>query len=320
MQAIGLSRYGGPEVLGPVKLPNPHPGEGQVRVRVRAAAVNPADVMLRQGDLADWYEDAQPPFIPGMDLAGEIDEIGPGVDPALGLTIGDPVVGVLDNHGQVGAYSELVVLPAASVTSIPDGTSFAEASSFLMNALTARNALDALNLPHGASVLVTGAAGAVGAYAVALAADDGLRVVATASGDDEPFVRALGACAFIARGDALTARVQEFQTGGVDAVIDAAGLTDELLPAIRRGGQIIDLRFWEGAPERGIRIVRVSVRDRVLDHDAIVRLRAQVECGALPLRVAATFPASAAADAHRAQDAGGLRGRVVITFHQGAFG
>ena len=160
MHVIGLSEYGGPEVLRPFQLPDPRPGPGQVRVRVRAAGVNPVDAMLRQGLLAAAYQGAAPPFVPGMEVAGTIDELGDGVDPAL--TVGHDVVGMVDNIASHGGYSDYVVLPAESVTALPAGMTFPDAASFLNNALTARNALDAFGLPAGATLLVTGAAGAVG--------------------------------------------------------------------------------------------------------------------------------------------------------------
>jgi NADPH2:quinone reductase len=132
--------------------------------------VNPADVMLRDGRLREWYQDSEPPFIPGMDIAGTIDEIGDAVNAESGLAIGGDVVGIIDNHGQHGGYSECIVLDARSVRPKPARADFPEAASFLMNALTVRTALDALALPPGSTLLVTGAAGAFGGCAVQLGA------------------------------------------------------------------------------------------------------------------------------------------------------
>lgn len=315
MHAIGLEHYGGPDVLHSVELPDPWPGAGQVRVKVRAAGINPVDVMVREGDLAALFETLDPPFVPGMDIAGQIDALGDDVDPAFGLERGQHVVGVVDNHGGYGGYSEYVCLPAASVIPMPARATFPEAASFLMNALTARNALDTLGLDPGATLLVTGAAGAVGTFAVALGRDAGLRVVALASPGDASFLRAVGATDFVARGDDVAQRVRDVVPGGVDAVVDAAGLLEQTVPAVRDGGTVIALRFLEAATlERGVRVVFVNVRERATDHAAIARLGEQVESGLLPLRVAGVFPATQAADAHRRFDAGGLRGRLVLTF------
>jgi len=189
------------------------------------------------------------------------------------------------------------------------------AASFLMNALTARNALDTLHLALGSTVLVTGAAGAVGAYTVALANEDGVRAVAIASAKDEEFLRTCGAAAIVARGDDVAARVRQAFPAGVDAVVDTAGLFQRVVPAVRDDGTIITLRLgYDNALERGIRAVFVNVRERATDHAAIVRLGHQVASGMLALRVAATFPAADAVAAHRRFDQGGLRGRIILDF------
>ncbi|MEV8393604.1 MULTISPECIES: NADP-dependent oxidoreductase [unclassified Streptomyces] len=314
MKAIGVRTYGGPEVLHAVELPEPHTGPGEVRVRVRAAGVNPADAMLRDGSLAEWYRDSEPPFIPGMDVAGTLDEVADDVRAAYGLSEGEPVIGVVDNHGRHGGYSEYVVLPAASVTRQPVGTTFAEAASFLMNALTARSILDSLALAPGSTLVVTGASGAVGGYVVQLAAAEDLRVIAVASEDDEEWLRSHGADAFVARGADIAQRVLDVVPGGVDAVADCAMLHDRIAPAIRCNGRIAVLRFWGGDPGRGIVVHPVNVRSRVTDTAAITRLCEQVETGELTLRVAATFPADQAPEAHRLLEKGGLRGRPILEF------
>lgn len=315
MYAIGLNEYGGPEVLHRVTLPDPHPGPGQVRVRVSAAGINPVDVMLRDGSLAGWYAQAPKPFVPGMDIAGTIDELGEGIDPQQGVAPGQAVVGVVDNFGSHGGYSQYVCLPAASVIPVPSGASGPAAASFLMNALTARNALDTLALPAGSTVLVTGAAGAVGTYAVALGAHEGLHMVAVASARDEGALRACGAATFVLRGDDVALRVRQGVPGGVDAVVDAACLGRQIAPAVRDGGCVIALRpGMEGDLERGIRSVFVNVRERSTDHAALRRIGERVADGVLGLRVAATFPAGEAAQAHRLFDQGGLRGRVILDF------
>lgn len=315
MYAVGLVEYGGPEVLHDVELPDPHPATGQVRIKVRAAGINPVDVMVRDGSLAGWFGAAEKPFIPGMDVSGTIDEIGEGVDQQSGVSIGQDVVAVIDNFGSYGAYSEYVCVPATSVIPLPKDTGFAEAGSFLMNALTARQALDALQLPAGSSLLVTGAAGAVGAYTVTLANEDGLNVIAIGSAGDDGFLRRAGASEVLIRGEDLGARVRQILPGGVDAVVDAAALGDSIAPAVRDGGTIITLRpVTDEAMERGIATKFVNVRERINDQDAIIRLGQQVESGLLAIRVAGTFPATEARLAHRRFDEGKLRGRLVLLF------
>ncbi len=314
MKAIGLNTYGGPGVLRFVELPNPEPGIGEVRVRVRATGLNPVDEMLREGKLTSLNANTEPPFVPGMDVAGVIDRVGPDIDPLFRTELGQEVVGIVDNRGSRGGCSEYVVLPAASVTTAPRGATFPEAASFLMNALTARSALDALALPPHATVLVTGAAGAVGSYAVALAHADGLRVIGNASESDEGYVRELGADEFVPRGEGLIERTRQHAQAGVDAVIDAAALRSQIVPAIRDGGLLLNARSWDGRPGRGIRPVHINVRDRVTDHGSIVGLSKQVEAGVLSPRVADTYPSDCFVDAFRRLNQGGLRGRIILTW------
>ena len=142
MKAIALETYGGPDVLHPVDLPDPHPGPGQVRIQVHAAAVAPVDAMVRTGLLAQMNAGPNPPFVPGMEVAGVVDEVIDDIDPALAVEAGQKIVGFVDNLGAHGGYSDYVVLPAASVTRIPEEASAPEAASFINNSMTAPNALE----------------------------------------------------------------------------------------------------------------------------------------------------------------------------------
>src|SRR5580700_5732444 len=142
MRAVGITEFGGPDVLHLVDLPNPEPGPGEVSIRVRAAAVNPTDTVLRSGGRAERLKDIAPPHVPGMDAAGVLEQIGGGVQTTL--KVGDRVMAIVVPLGQRGAYAERVVVPAESVVPSPAGTTDAEAATLPMNGLTARLALDAL--------------------------------------------------------------------------------------------------------------------------------------------------------------------------------
>ncbi|AFP39676.1 NADPH:quinone reductase related Zn-dependent oxidoreductase [Mycolicibacterium smegmatis MC2 155] len=202
MRAVGVAEYGGPEVLKLVEVPRPVTGPGQIRIRVYAATVNPGDTVLRTGHLDDVLRSGPltPPYIPGMEAAGVVDEIGHEVQ--TDLRPGDRVMTMvmpIDPTG--GAYAEYLVVAPDQVTRAPAGSTHAEAATLPMNGLTARLALDVLDLAPGETVAVTGAAGAVGGYAIQLAKVDGLRVIADAAPADSSLVADLGADQIVARGD-----------------------------------------------------------------------------------------------------------------------
>ncbi|KGI70500.1 NADP-dependent oxidoreductase [Mycolicibacterium rufum] len=323
MRAVVVTEYGGPEVLQLVDVDEPHAGPGRVRVRVHAATVNPADVLLRVGDIDDALRASTltPPYRPGMEVAGVVDEIGP--DTRTDVAIGDRVMAILmpiDDSG--GAYAEYVVVEADQVTGAPTGSSHAEAATLPMNGLTARRALDVLDLSPGETLAVTGAAGAVGGYVVQLAKADGLRVIADAAPADESLVAALGADEIVPRGSDVGERIRRLHPGGVAAVVDAALQGDQVMSALRDGGQIATVRrpgeFGTPTmhPERAITVRDVWVPDYTHATDKLRALRVLAEKGGITLRVAQTFPAAHAAAAHRAIERGGVRGRLVLTFDE----
>src|SRR5918999_528375 len=189
MRVVAISEFGGPEVLEIIERPVPEPGDGEVRIRVAAATVNPTDIALRAG-VHGRFGDAGPPFVPGWEAAGTVDAVGAGA----GLRTGERVLAIVSPRGpRGGAQAEYVVVPADSVARVAAGMGLVEAATLPMNGLTVRRALDVLALPPGATLAVTGAAGAVGGYAVELGTVDGLRVIADAKLEDEELVRGLGA-------------------------------------------------------------------------------------------------------------------------------
>ena len=310
MRAVGVNEYGGPGALEVVELDDPVAGPGQVLVRVRAATVNPTDTYGRDGSRAEAQRADPPPYVPGMDAAGTLEAIGEGVDTEL--AVGDAVMAIVLPKGSHGGYSELLALPAGSVAAAPAGTSHVEASTLPMNGLTARLALDLLDLPAGATVAVTGAAGAFGGYAVQLAKVDGLRVIADASEDDEELVAGLGADVVVRRGDDGARRIREHAPDGVDAVIDGSVQNEALFDALRDGGGFATVRGFRTDAPRGIELHQVWVRDYLEEGGKLDELRRLAEDGAITLRVARTFAPEEAGEAHRLLEAGGVRGRLVI--------
>jgi NADPH:quinone reductase-like Zn-dependent oxidoreductase len=311
MRAAGVTEFGGPEALQLVDVPDEPLGPGQVRIRVAAATVNPTDTHARAGAYAGRDPVKQPPWVPGMDVAGTVVEVAEGV---AHVAPGEPVMGIVVPSGAHGGYREDIVLPGDSVVRAPAGTDPVAASTLPMNALTARLALDQLGLQRGQVLAVTGAAGAFGGYVVQLAKADGLTVVADASEADEELVRGLGADVVVRRGDDVAQRIREVYPEGVDALADGAVQDALVLPAIRDGGGLATVRGYRGDGQRGIEVRPTLVRRVAEDRAALDRLREQAEDGVLTLRVARAFPVEDAAEAHRVLEAGGVRGRLVLTF------
>jgi len=313
MRAVGVVEFGGPEKLQVVEMPTPVPGAGQVRIKVHAVTVNPTDTIFRAGGQVQRMARKEPPFIPGMDASGVIDAIGPENDDRL--KIGDRVVAmVLPSSEFGGAYAEQIVLPATSVVHAPKSADFAAASTLIMNAMTARLALDALALTPGSTLAVTGAAGAYGAYVVQLAFAEGLKVIADAAPSDIELVRSLGEVQIVPRGDDVAAHILELYPQGVDGFADGSIQDERVVPAIKDGGGLAVVRGWNGDPGRGITVHRIFVPSAAHDTVGMQRVVDQVDAGVLTLRVADVLPASQAQSAHERLQAGGVRGRLVLDF------
>lgn len=312
MRGIGVMKFGNPDVLQIVDLPEVHAGLGEVRIRVHAATVNPTDLMLRNGARAERLRDVTPPHVPGMDIAGVIDEIGPGAQ--TDLTVGTSVMAMVVPLADHGGYRESIVLSIDSVVQSPNGFTHSEASTLPMNGLTARLSLDQLGLHPGQTIAVTGAAGAYGGYVIQIAKQEGLRVIADASSSDESLVADLGADVIVPRGDDFAQKVREVIPDGVDGLADGAVLSPLAVGAVRDGGGFASVRGWTGTGERDITFHVTYVRDYDHRSDLLDQLRQFAEDGIVTLRVFGTYKPEEASEAHSQLEAGGTRGRCVIIF------
>ena len=303
VRAVTIPRPGGPEVLEVGDIPVREAGAGEVRIAIAAAAVNPTDIGYRDNGSTSL----PPPWVPGMDAAGTVESVGPGVDR---LAPEDEVMAaVLPRRPEGGAQAELIVVPAASVVPIPAGATLAQAATLPMNGLTAMVGLEMLALEPGQTLAVSGGAGLLASYVIPLAKLRGLRVVADAKPDDEELVRGFGADEIVPRDGSLVAGI------AADGLFDTALLGPAAFPAVRDGGGMAVVRGWRHGPaERDIRIHKVMVTTVMHRTDWLEQLRTLASEGHLQLRVAAEYPPEQAAEAHRVMDAGGLRGRAVIVF------
>lgn len=311
MRAVVITQPGDVDVLEVADIPAREPHEDEVRIAVKAAAVNPTDVGFRQRGGGD---DLPQPWIPGMDAAGVVESLGPGVDR---LEVGQEVMAAVSpRRPDGGAQQELLVVPAASVVPTPDGASLTEAATLPMNGLTAQSGLDMLGLSEGETLAVAGGAGLLGSYVIVLAKERALRVITDAKPEDEELVKGFGADVVVPRGERFSDAIRQAAPDGVDAVFDTALLYRDAFGAIRDGGGVVFVRGWDGneVEDRGIRVHPVMV-GRVLERtDWLDELRELASDGRLKLRVARELPPEQAAEAHRLMDAGGLRGRAVIVF------
>lgn len=308
MRAVTFSEFGGPEQIAVIDRPEPTPAEGEVLVAVQAASINPVDVAVRSGAFATPAASLAP-YTPGWDLAGTIVAVGEGVDEAL---VGSYVLGFSPWFAAAnGTQAALVALPRDQVASAPASIPPEELTTLGLNALTAIQAVRAAAVETGTTVLVSGASGAVGGFAVQFASRAGATVWAMASDEDDALVTGFGAARRLPRSadDAISA-VHTLTPDGVDVVIDTASLGAGILGAIRDGGRYVTVT---GPPEasRDIRVQRVGVRANADDLQEIVDLASQ---GHLALRVAKTFDVEDATEAYRTFEAGGHRGRIVIVF------
>ncbi|MFD8966899.1 NADP-dependent oxidoreductase [Streptomyces sp. NPDC059568] len=305
MRAVVVRTTGGPEVVEVIDRPVPEPGIAEVRIKVRAASLNPADAAVRAG-----FFGAPPAGGVGLgwDVAGVVDAVGP----AVALPVGAPVIALVQGTLlPVKGQAEYVVVGVSAVAPAPAGIAPELAATIPLNGLTAAQSLELLGLEAGATVLITGAAGAVGGYAVQLAGRLGLTVIATGSAADEALVRDdFGAQVYLAKGGGLGAAVREHVPDGVDGVLDTAMLGGAALPALRDGGVFVTTRIDAmPRPERGIRVRLTSVG---ADASRLTTLSDLAASGRITPRVAATYPLEEAATAHARLAAGGLRGRVVL--------
>ncbi len=348
MRAVVALGPGDPDVLEVHEVPRPEPSAGEVLIRVAAAGVNPIDAKTRGGAGAGRFldelrpasstlaaalartaptgDDASAgssgstaptgdgfPWIPGWDVAGTVEQVGPGV---ARFAPGDRVCGLVGFPRAAGAYAEYVVAHVSQLSRSPRSLSDVEAAALPLAGLTAWQAMaDAGDLETNRRVVITAASGGVGHVAVQIAVDLGAHVIAVTSTDSVDFVRGLGAAEVLDRtqGD-WTARID----APVDLVFDVAGhdLRAAAYATVVPGGRFIALpstATGEPAPDT-ILAPRVFVAPDGLE---LQLLTGTIERGMMRPHVSRTFPLERAADAHRQIESGTTRGKIVLTVGAG---
>ncbi|NQX27465.1 NADP-dependent oxidoreductase [Microbacteriaceae bacterium VKM Ac-2854] len=307
MKAVQFHEVGGPEVLQYREIEQPVPEPGQVRLRVAASAYSAADNGMRAGFLPIPI---QLPHVPGYDVSGTVDALGDGV---TGLRVGDAVIAFLPMERDGGA-AEFVSAPADAVVAAPTSIPLADAAALPSVALTAWQALfDDGNLEPGQTVLIVGAGGVVGKYAIQLAKRRGIHVIATASPRSLEAVRAAGADQII---DHTTADLLDAIDGQVDVLLNLAPIDPEQfaadVAAVRDGGTVVSTTAFMATPgddRRGVRAVTVFVRP---NRDRLAELVALVDDGALTVEVTRRIPLSELPALHAEGAAGRISGKVIV--------
>ena len=286
-------------------VPLPEPGLGEVRVKVSGAAVNPSDLYVVHGFLPEAKErfERGRPLGLGSDVSGIVDKVGPGVKSPIR---GTPVVGYhfsfTDENRGYGSLAEHVVVAADLLAAAPTGIDLVAAASIPMNSITADTAVNLLKPNDGDRLLVTGAAGAVGGYAIALAARAGWTVTGLARQSDAEFLERAGAARFVTEFPANRA---------FDAVIDCLKLGARALESVRDRGQFVGLAPGMEPPSvRGINVVAVRALPCGKHLAEMLELAGQ---GVLETRVAGRVPIEEARRAYRLLQEGGHRGRWIVT-------
>ncbi|KIF70075.1 NADPH:quinone reductase [Streptomyces sp. AcH 505] len=306
MWAVQFDRFGPPDVLGIGSAVEPHAGPGQVRIVAKAAGVSPVDLALRDGS-SPSRDHLRLPHIPGVDAAGVIDEVGPGVD---GFDVGDEVFGAVDIARLGGASAQYAVL--AFWAAKPDSMSWPEAGAAGTGTETATRALDLLGVAEGATVVIDGAAGGVGSIAVQLATARGARVIGTARAESHGFLADLGATP-VAYGPGLAARIRALGGSDVDLALDVAGAgsLEELIDLTGEAAAVVTLADFTG-PERGVRLSRGRYAGEPDGQHGLALAAALSSRGRFRVPVREVFPATRAADAHAAAARGPRRGKIVL--------
>ncbi|MDQ0577864.1 NADP-dependent oxidoreductase [Streptomyces rishiriensis] len=309
MKAVRFHEYGDPDVLRYEDVEQPVPGAGEVRIRVAATSFNPVDGNIRAGFMRGPIP-VDLPHTPGIDVAGTVDALGEGVD---GIAVGDVVVGFLPMNGN-GAAAEYVLAPAEVLTPAPKNIPLADAAALPIVGLTAYQALfDHGKLTAGQRVLINGAGGAVGGYAVQLAKNAGAHVIATAGPHSGEAVSSAGADEVI---DHSTTSVAAAVTEPVDLALNLAPVDPSELAAlvtlVRPGGVLVNTTVWMPAPsdeERGVRGIDLFVRS---DADQLAQLVALIDSGELRVAVAERVPLAELPALHARAAEGAVHGKVIV--------
>lgn len=304
--------FGGPEKIELVEMPRPVLAPDGVLIAVVAAGINPVDCKIRRGRQISRFPHHFP-LILGWDVAGVVEQVG---DAVTRFGPGDRVVAYARKSCiEWGTYAELVTVAEESVATAPASLDLVHGAALPLAGLTAYQVMKALDVQSGQRVLVHGGSGGVGHYLIQLLVPRGVQVLATSSPSGHDFIRSLGGEAIDRLGD-VEQQVRRLAPAGVEAVADLAGpdAVNRSLGVVADGATVVSILLPPllGAEEksRGIKARYIFVRSY---GDQLAQLVAMVDAGVLSIHLDRTFPLDQAAGAHRALEAGGIRGKIALT-------
>jgi NADPH2:quinone reductase len=311
MQAAAIDRAGGPEVITLHTLPVPKPQADEVLIAVNTAGVAIWDVGLRKHPQS--IKHSAFPLVLGTDGAGIVAAVGAKVQ---GFKVGEQVYSYSWDNPHGGFYAEYVAVPAERVGHLPSGLSLLQTGAIATTGLTAIQGIDdALHLKSGQTLIIHGASGGVGNLALQFAKLRGVKVLATASGEDGlAFVKRLGADAVVdSRHGDIAAAAHQFAPAGVDAVLALAGgdALERCIDALRPGGHVAFPEGVEPEPKArdGVAVIRYNAIPGAQEFE---RLNHAIEAAKLEVPIAAEFPLAEAAKAQERVEAGHILGKIVL--------
>jgi NADPH:quinone reductase-like Zn-dependent oxidoreductase len=301
--AVRFDKYGGLEVLQVVEVDRPIPGPGKVLVRVKAAGINPGEASIRKGLLADRWP-ATFPSGQGSDLAGIVEEVGPGV---ANVRVGDEVIGFTNDRA---SQADFVLVESGNLVPRPRNVPWEQAGALFVAGTTAYAAVRSVALSAGDTVVVSGAAGGVGSIAVQLARNTGAKVIGLAGAANHKWL-ADHAVIPVLYGDGVENRIRAASAGKVDAFIDTFGggyveLALKLGVAPNRIDTIID---FAAAAKYG---VKAEGSHEAATADVLAQLAGLVAAGRLEIPIARVYPLAQVRDAYRELEQRHTRGKIVL--------
>jgi NADPH:quinone reductase-like Zn-dependent oxidoreductase len=302
-KAVRFDRYGDVDVLQVVDVPRPVPKDGQVVVRVRAAGINPGEAAIRRGLLHERWP-ATFPSGQGSDLAGVVDELGPGVD---GVAVGDEVIGFTHDRA---SQAELVAVDADHLTPRPPGVPWEVAGALFVAGATAYAAVQAVAPGEGDTVAVSGAAGGVGTLAGQLAHRAGATVLGLASPPHHGWLREHGIVP-VAYGDGVEQRIRDAAGGELDAFVDTygGGYVDMAVGLGVAPDRIDTIADYPAAQRHGTRTDGNMAGARA---EVMAELAGLIDAGELDVPIAATYPLAEVRDAYRVLEQRHTLGKIVL--------